>query len=249
MANISEFTLPNGATYTLGTAATAKKLFNGHAIDTTATAGWYKFFEISMAVFTRQTIVICIESTYNQQCSILRINTYRTSSGAANQSIGWIAAGSRHHTVRWEYSSGVWSFYIYKNDDINTLVFQILARNNDTYGVWSSTKVSEPTSAIEVDTIVDVQARFAVSDGNGNNIADGALRFDAVTILAGTAQQILSISNAKITADYVLARIEFADPLYITTGYSWETNEGSFTLTGTATAATTANVLLIRKGN
>lgn len=73
--------------------------------------------------------------------------------------------------------------------------------------------------------------------------------FTAHTVAAGDNAVILTISDAAITADHVLARIEFADPAYITTGYNWATASGSFTLTGTATAATTANVLLVRKSN
>lgn len=73
--------------------------------------------------------------------------------------------------------------------------------------------------------------------------------FASQAVAAGDNAVILTISDAAITAEHVLARIEFADPAYITTGYSWATASGSFTLTGTATTATTANVLLVRKSN
>ena len=61
-------------------------------------------------------------------------------------------------------------------------------------------------------------------------------------------QQIVNISSAAITEDHVLAEIEFDNPNYVTSGYTWITAAGGFALTGTATAATTANVLLVRKG-
>ena len=95
----------------------------------------------------------------------------------------------------------------------------------------------------------------ALSDTSGNTITttyarkDGFLFFASQTVSAGTAQQILSISDTTITEDYVLARIEFANPAYITAAGSWATAAGSFTMTGTCTTATTANVLLVRKGN
>ena len=378
-----------------GTANAAKKLYNVHAISTTAVAGWYKFLEVSMDTFTRQTLMICIESTYEQQCGILRIHTRRLSNGDPGQSIGWIAAGSKHHSVRWDYSGGVWSFYILKNSDINALVFQLLARNNDNYGTWYSTAVAEPTAATPVETLIDLQASEAISDANGDQIdttylkktetavtagklanvssfagpagwyqflsisiaantrqtmviaiesqynsncgilrihtrrnsggspfqtigwlasgsthpdvrwqysggtwtfyaykyadpdalyfqvlsktadsygtwlstlveepttatdasdmvaltAKSGLWFTSVAVSAGTSQQIIAVSDAAITTDYVLARIEWANPNYITAGYTWTTAAGSFKLTGTATAATTANVLLVRKGN
>lgn len=79
--------------------------------------------------------------------------------------------------------------------------------------------------------------------------AKSVLRFTSVAVSAGASQQIISISNADITADHVLARIEWTNPSYITEGYTWTTGAGSFTLSGTCTAATTANVVLIRKGN
>ncbi len=109
--------------------------------------------------------------------------------------------------------------------------------------------MEEPAQAAAAGGYLYNQAASAANDGNGNNIADGVLRYSSAAVSAGTAQQILSISDAKITADYVLAEISFADPAYITGGGSWSSAAGSFTLTGTATAATTADVLLVRKGN
>ena len=80
-------------------------------------------------------------------------------------------------------------------------------------------------------------------------LVDGVLWFPSVTVSAGQNQQIIAISSTAITADHVLAEIEFDNPEYVTSGYNWITAEWGFALTGTATAATTANVLLVRKGN
>lgn len=78
--------------------------------------------------------------------------------------------------------------------------------------------------------------------------AGGALWFTAVAVSATTGD-IATISNSAITADHVLGRIEWANPSYITTDVTWTTSAGSLVLNGTASAATTANILLVLKNN
>lgn len=78
--------------------------------------------------------------------------------------------------------------------------------------------------------------------------AGGALWFTGVTISATTGD-IATISNSAITANHVLGRIEWANPSYITTDVTWTTSAGSLVLNGTASAATTANILLVLKNN
>lgn len=219
-----------------GTAVSAAKLANAHEI-TDAAAGWFKFLSISMETFTRQTMLLAIESRYNTRCGILRIATRRNSSGTNFQNISWIAAGGTLPEVRWEYADGVWTFYISKNADPDGYFFQVIGKTDDSYGTWLSVGVSEPVTASDADKAVDL-------DANSEE-----LWFTSVPVSAGTVQQIISISDSEIRDSYVLARIEWADPSYITSGYSWTTSAGSFTLTGTASAATTANILLVRKGN
>lgn len=219
-----------------GTADRARRLANAHYITTSA-AGWYRFLTITMDTANqRQTMIVAVENRYTHECGLLRIHTRRNSGGSAFESIGWIAAGNATVDVRWEYADGTWTFYAYKGSAPAGLYFQVISKTDDSYGEWLSVLVSEPTTATEADDTVALTAK-------------SGLWFTSVVVSAGTSQQILNISDAKITANYVLDRIEFADPSYITTGYSWTTSAGSFTLTGTATAATTANVLLIRKGN
>ena len=75
------------------------------------------------------------------------------------------------------------------------------------------------------------------------------LRFIGQAVSVGTNQPIVTISSPEITADYVLAEITFKNPSYITTGYTWTTTEGSFVLTGTATAETTVDILLVKESN
>jgi hypothetical protein len=76
----------------------------------------------------------------------------------------------------------------------------------------------------------------------------GALYFTGVAVSATTGD-IASISNAKITADHVLAECVFASPSAITTDVTWTTASGSLVLNGTCTAATTVNIVLVKKNN
>lgn len=78
--------------------------------------------------------------------------------------------------------------------------------------------------------------------------AGGALWFTAVAVSATTGD-IATISNSAITANHVLGRIEWANPSYITTDVTWTTSAGSLVLNGTASSATTANILLVLKNN
>ena len=66
---------------------------------------------------------------------------------------------------------------------------------------------------------------------------------------SATTGDFVSVSNAAITADHVLAECVFATPSYITTDVTWTTAAGSLTLSGTCTTATTASVVLIKKDN
>ena len=76
----------------------------------------------------------------------------------------------------------------------------------------------------------------------------GALYFTAVAV-AATTGDIATVSNAKITADHVVAEVTWANPSAITTDVTWTTANGSLVLNGTCTAATTANIVLVKKNN
>ncbi len=92
---------------------------------------------------------------------------------------------------------------------------------------------------------------FGIPQGaKGDTGAPGAdaLHFTGVAVRADTGD-IADISDAAITADHVLARCEIAAPVYITGNLAWRTAAGHFYLNGTCTAATTAQVTLVKKGN
>ena len=65
--------------------------------------------------------------------------------------------------------------------------------------------------------------------------------------VSATTGQILDISDSRITKQHVLAEIHWGDSSKVTTLTDWSTDTaGHFIITGTATAATTATVLLVR---
>lgn len=76
----------------------------------------------------------------------------------------------------------------------------------------------------------------------------GALYFTSVAVSATTGD-IVSLSNAKITADHVVAEVTFANPSAITTDVTWTTASGSLVLNGTCASATTASIVLVKKNN
>lgn len=76
----------------------------------------------------------------------------------------------------------------------------------------------------------------------------GALYFQNIAVSATTGD-IATVSNAKITADHVVAEVTWANPSYITTDVTWTTSAGSLVLNGTCTAATTAAIILVKKNN
>lgn len=92
---------------------------------------------------------------------------------------------------------------------------------------------------------------YPVTSVNGNTGAvtiPKALYFQNEVVSAGVGD-ICTISDASITADYVVASLVFTDSVYITTPVTWSTSAGSLVLNGTCTAATTVSVVLVPKDN
>lgn len=233
-----------GALASGGTATAANALAARHTIS--GASGWYKFLSVPIDASRSRDIWLLINTGYNltERAGILAIHAFGTSQNYVNFDVAhmprdWVrwetvTEGGQTYLVLYVYkdsgSSGQMQFYVlYATSHISTVLTNL---------VWSSDgpTASPPTTA-------------TAATANTFQDADRQLWFSTVAVSAGTAQQILSISDASITADHVLAEITFADPAYITGGGSWASAAGSFTLTGTCEAATTADVLLVRKGN
>lgn len=80
-------------------------------------------------------------------------------------------------------------------------------------------------------------------------IANDILRYENITVNAGTGD-IASVTNdSRITANHVVVDCVWGNPSYITTDVIATTAAGSLTLNGTCTTATTATVTLVKKDN
>lgn len=98
----------------------------------------------------------------------------------------------------------------------------------------------------DMDDQTDLKNAFDAVQGQ---FSKEILYFYQQGISAATNAEIFRITNAAITEDTVVLECTFANPTYITTDVTWTSYEGYIAFTGTATAATTANVTLGTKGN
>lgn len=80
---------------------------------------------------------------------------------------------------------------------------------------------------------------ITVQGGGGDALFRANVPLSSGTVIQG-------MSNAAITTEHILARIEIANPSYIISDITWETTNGILYLSYTATAATTANILLVK---
>lgn len=84
--------------------------------------------------------------------------------------------------------------------------------------------------------------------GSGDMAVGGALYFTSVACSAMTGD-FATVSNANITANFVVASVEFANPSAITSDISWTTGAGALVLNGICASATTADIVLVMKNN
>ena len=71
----------------------------------------------------------------------------------------------------------------------------------------------------------------------------------AIASTSGSAGTLATITDARITADHVLTKFVAANSSYITSDITSTTSAGQAALTGTSTAATTAEIVLTKKDN
>ena len=231
-----------------GTAVLSNAIAARHAIS--GEAGWYKFLSIPYVNGGSRDLWIMINTGGNDssRSGILEIHMRSTLQGVDVRYVNLVVARMPKDWVRYENvtESGqrYLTLYIRKESHAGgQMQFFVLYAVNHAGTVlgnlaWSSDgPASNPPAT--------------VTSATSNTFTDATriLYFQAQPVSAGSAQQLISITDADISADHVLAGITFADPEYITGSGSWASTAGSFTLTGTATAATTGDILLIRKGN
>lgn len=66
---------------------------------------------------------------------------------------------------------------------------------------------------------------------------------------AATTGNFVSKSDSNITANHVVASVEYANPSAITTDVTWTTANGRVKLNGTCASATTCSIVLVKKDN
>lgn len=100
--------------------------------------------------------------------------------------------------------------------------------------------------------VLALDGRLDTAEDDIDDLQDAAenkvLFFQNVACSATTGN-FLTKSDAKITADHILTECVFANPAAITTDVTWTTANGSLTLNGTCTSATTATITLVKKDN
>lgn len=132
-------------------------------------------------------------------------------------------------------------------------------------GIVTETVTADTSGiAAQYEEAID-QLLAAIAEAWDGEISDGAITYEKLSpelqeelggalyltgvAIAATTGDIATVSNAKITADHVVAEITFANPSAITTDVTWTTANGSLVLNGTCTSATTAAIVLVKKNN
>jgi hypothetical protein len=85
----------------------------------------------------------------------------------------------------------------------------------------------------------------------GAEIANRVLWWQSKSIAStgGSSGTLLTITDPAITADHVMDKCVLANPSVLTSDITCTTSAGQAVLTGTTTAATTAEILLVKKDN
>ena len=83
----------------------------------------------------------------------------------------------------------------------------------------------------------------------GDEIKNKSLWYSAQAISTATNGTIATINDPRITADHVLTKWVPANSSYITSDITCTTSAGQAIITGTCTAATTAEIVLTKKDN
>lgn len=135
------------------------------------------------------------------------------------------------------------------------LVSETVTADTSMISAQYSAAVQELYSAIQelYDAIAEAWSG-AISDGAiteqklAPELRDSCMYLTSVPISATTGD-IATVINSKITEDHVVADIIFANVAYLASKVTWTTTSGSLVLNGKCGAATTANIVLVKKTN
>jgi hypothetical protein len=141
---------------------------------------------------------------------------------------------------------------------------------NDVYGDFAT--VEESTTASKSYAVGDFLILYgllykvtsAISSGGAiaigtnvtrttvaNEISNRVLWWQSKSISStgGSSGTLLTITDPRITADHVMDKCVLANPSLLTSDITCTTSAGQAVLTGTTTAATTAEIKLVKKDN
>ena len=228
------------------TAKTSYSLVPTKVYPGNLTKGWYKFATITIPSTTgRAKITFKYGSSTASFDFIGEIFFYKTNStsmAALIQIPYAVAAKNTYFKCNVDIANSTTSLYVYKHDNAGSPVFTIIS-SEDLYGNYI-----EPSTYMLESLVAEAPPSTAI-DALYSSISRWITN---VPVSIGTNQQILSYSANMITSATVLAKVEFTNPEYIKSDCLWETTDGltpldngTLTLTGTCTTATTANLLLL----
>lgn len=190
-----------------GTAVGSYRMMYVHSI--TGAAGWYHFLDISTTAGQSRVIQLLIDNGQSSVSGILRIYMYRTGSGSLAETsiVNWMTTTIPINYVRWTYSNGVTSFYIYKTSTTDrAITFTVLSAINragtnldPSILEWDNVAVSEPTTATPATANIlnnAATATNALNDGNGDQIDTTYLKTTDTTKAPAKAGVYYGVCNS-----------------------------------------------------
>lgn len=117
-----------------------------------------------------------------------------------------------------------------------------------TAAITQGSSISEGTNCKKT-TVTGREAELARYVASVNQALTKQTLYFTSVACAATTGNFATVSNSDITANHVVVECTFANPSAIITDVTWTTANGSLTLNGTCINATTANIILSKKGN
>ena len=225
-----QFTVYNGSDG--GSPGTQDPLMDGTATPGTATALSREDHVHPSDTSKVDRVVVLADNT--DLNTVLTSGFYRTGSGGSNLPTG---ADGYSQLIVSRGQDTIAQVYINYS---NAKTFVRSANNINTTPNWQAWKQIAFNDGSNISSASDWKSALGISNK--------VLYLTSVACSATTGD-FVSVSNASITADHVLADVVFANPSYITSDVTWTSGSGTFTLNGTCSTATTCTLVLIQKDN
>ena len=197
----------------------------------------------AIAVGTNITPASKLSANIKSKQDQIEVTTMPTASASnVGKVLIYIGATTSTYTSGQSYQSTLeGGNYVWKPTSISSVDAADVDYDNQTSGLTATNAqaaIDETADEIgdlaDLDTTVKTDLVSAINEVK----AGGALYFSGQACSALTGD-FCTISNANITADYVVTEAVFANPSAITTDVTWSTASGSLKLNGTCSIATT----------